>query len=155
MLSKLLTADNLPSIRKAVLATLPKLSHSLTPAALLAQWNSYGPPERVSVTDYLLNRDESASKLLDAIKAGKLAARQISPAHKQKLLKHPSVSISKKAKSLLGVINSNREKVVSSYGKVAKLKGNADTGKLLFKTHCHVCHSFKGEGNRVGQIRTN
>lgn len=150
MLSKLLTADNLPSIRKAVLATLPKLSHSLTPAALLAQWNSYGPPERVSVTDYLLNRDESALKLLDAIKAGKLTANQISPAHKQKLLKHPSVSISKKAKSLLGVINSNREKVVSSYGKVAKLKGNTDTGKLLFKTHCHVCHSFKGEGNRVG-----
>ena len=150
LLSKLLAADKLPFIRKSALNALPKLSHSLTASALLAQWNSYGPNERVGVTDHLLNQDESTDKLLDAIKDGRLTAGQISPAHKQKLLQHPSAPISQKAKSLLGAINANREKVVHAYEKVAKLEGNADSGKLLFKTHCQLCHSFKGEGNKVG-----
>jgi len=150
LLSKLLAADKLPFIRKAALSALPKLNHSLTTSTLLAQWHSYGPNERVGITDHLLNQDESTDQLLDAIKAGKLTAAQISPAHKQKLIQHPNAPISQKAKDLLGVINANREKVLQAYEKVAELEGKAEKGKLLFKNNCQLCHSFKGEGNKVG-----
>ena len=150
LLSKLLAADELPFIRKSALNALPKLSHSLTAPSLLAQWKSYGPSERVGVTDHLLNQNDSTDKLLDGIKAGKLTASQISPAHKQKLLQHPDAQISQKAKSLLGVINANRDKVVQAYAKVINMKGDADTGKVVFMANCRICHSFKGEGNKVG-----
>ena len=55
-----------------------------------------------------------------------------------------------RAKKLLGGVNRNRAKVIQSYAGVGDLKGNAGHGKLLFTTHCSVCHSFKGQGNKVG-----
>ena len=150
LLGNLLAAGNRPSIRKAALNTLPKLHQPLTASVLLTHWNSYAPVDRVAVAEHLLGRDESAHALLDSIEAGKLSAVQISPAHRQKLLQYPRPAISTRAKKLLGGINPDRAKVIQRYAGVSDLKGSVKNGKLLFTTNCSVCHSFKGQGNKVG-----
>ncbi|MBT7923680.1 MAG: c-type cytochrome, partial [Opitutae bacterium] len=150
LLGNLLAAENRPSIRKAALNTLPKLHQPLTASVLLTHWNSYAPVDRVAVAEHLLGRDESAHALLDSIEAGKLSAVQISPAHRQKLLQYPRPAISTRAKKLLGGINPDRAKVIQRYAGVSDLKGSVKNGKLLFTTNCSVCHSFKGQGNKVG-----
>jgi putative heme-binding domain-containing protein len=105
---------------------------------------------RVSAIALLLSRDESSIALLEAIETGKLSAVQISPAHRQKLLQHPRPPISTRAKKLLDGINPDRAKVIQRYAGVGDLKGSSKRGKLLFTTNCSVCHSFKGQGNKVG-----
>jgi putative heme-binding domain-containing protein len=88
--------------------------------------------------------------LLEAIETGKLSAVQISPAHRQKLLQYPHPPIRTRAKKLLGGINPDRARVIQRYAGVGDLKGSSKNGKLLFTTNCSVCHSFKGQGNKVG-----
>jgi putative heme-binding domain-containing protein len=98
----------------------------------------------------LLGRQEWIQSLLSAIEAGKISSTALGAAQQQRLLRHPDSRIQEKAAKLFAAANADREKVLTQYGMVKDLKGDATKGAAYFEQLCASCHRLQNQGNDVG-----
>jgi putative heme-binding domain-containing protein len=107
---------------------------------LLANWAGSSPAIRTDLLAALFTRPEWIDSLLSALEAKQLPAGQLGPADQQKLLKHKTASIRKRAERLLAAADADRKKVVESFQTVGTLTGDVEKGAALFKQNCAICH---------------
>ncbi len=112
------------------------------------------PKLRPIVLGVMLVRIDWCSDLLDCFEAGSLDIADLPLDRKQSLAAHPNAKIAGRAKELLkrtgGLPNADRQAVIDQYAPVVLNGGNAQRGKVLFKSQCATCHIHGGEGNKVG-----
>jgi putative heme-binding domain-containing protein len=123
---------------------------------VLAAWAALKPKARETALAALLSRDDSATALLEAMKAGagpepkELAASQV-----QALANHKNSSIAKQAASVLkSVIPPSREEVVKTFSPAIGMKGDARAGQNHYISRCMACHKANGLGIEVGPSLT-
>jgi putative heme-binding domain-containing protein len=107
---------------------------------LLKNWAASSPAIRTDLLAALFNRQEWIDSLLSALESKQIPASQLGPADQQRLLKHKSASIRKRAERLLAAADADRKKVVESFKAVGTLAGDVDKGAALFKQNCALCH---------------
>jgi len=146
----LLVAQNPENIQNGALVALRKDGHKRAGQIILDHWKTCGPGLRQEMLSALLSRTEWAEMLLGRIGDKTMTAAELGTAAQQKLLKHSSEPVRKRAAELLAVTSSDRQKVIESYKTVSELKGNRERGHALFVQSCSVCHRFKDEGKAVG-----
>src|SRR5262249_8677053 len=98
----------------------------------------------------LLSRTEWAELLLEQIEQKTITPAELGTVTQQKLLKHSSESVRKRAAGLLTTVSSDRQKVIKGYKGVNDLSGNRERGHALFLQNCATCHRLRDEGNAVG-----
>jgi putative membrane-bound dehydrogenase-like protein len=127
-------------LQRAALANLRRINRKHVAEILLSNWPASSPAIRTELLAALFTRQGWIESLLSAVEAKQIPAGQLGPADQQKLLKHKTPSIRKRAELLLMAADSNRKKVVESFQTVGSLAGDPEKGAALFKQNCAICH---------------
>jgi putative heme-binding domain-containing protein len=137
--------------QSSVVGALKRMRSSALPTALLKNWNLRGPTLRQSCIEILVSRDEWAKELLAAIQSGTIGLNEISPASRQRMVKHADSEISHQAAALFKNSQSgSRTEILARYQSATTLPGDAARGSTVFATACATCHALRGQGHAVG-----
>ena len=123
--------------------------HADVPKLLIENWEHRGPSQRQSCLEVLLAREEWMGSLLKAIQQGTISPNEISPADRQRLLKHSNKSIQEVARGIW-TTSGSRSEVLAKYKDTTALPGNPSRGAAIFAQTCATCHFFRGQGHAVG-----
>ncbi|HXU75586.1 MAG TPA: PVC-type heme-binding CxxCH protein [Methylomirabilota bacterium] len=140
-------------VQTAAIRSLSQLGSPEAGAALVtrARWNGYTPAVRDSVLSALLANTNFIQSLLTAIEQGDVPAWTVNADRRTALMRHKDDSIKARAVALFKDLQpSDRMKVYEEYKTVLSLKGNPANGHAVFQKNCITCHTFAGEGSRVG-----
>ena len=161
---------NDPAMVEALLAMItPKTSQvlaiglidaagqSLSPAVgptLVKKFATLTPIVRNAAVLNLLSRAEWTSAFLDGVEKGDVSLKQLTLPQTQALSVHPDASIASRAKALIarggGLPDADRQKVIDQVALIALKGGDPAKGKLAFTQQCAKCHTYGGEGGKVG-----
>ena len=123
-------------------------------ASLVAKFATLTPIVRNAAVLNLLSRPEWTSAFLDGVERGDVSIKQLTLPQTQGLAIHPDASIAARAKSLIaqggGLPDADRQKVIDEIGKIALHGGDPAKGKLAYAQQCAKCHTYGGEGGKVG-----
>ncbi|HYV29838.1 MAG TPA: PVC-type heme-binding CxxCH protein, partial [Candidatus Binatia bacterium] len=127
-LTGLLGPEHSVIIQRAAVTALARLNDGAAAEALLSGWNRHSPGLREEVLAALFSRPQWVKLLLAQIENEKVVARQISPAWRQKLLKHSDHSIRERATRIFSATRPDRQALLKEYAEVSRLEGNANRG---------------------------
>lgn len=153
MLRKLMDAKNPPELQMAAVAALARLADARGGAFLTEKnnWTNYTPRVKSAVVSALVSKPVFINVLFDAIQNGVIAPAEISSMDRQRLMKHKEKLVSERAEDLFKELEGGgRMKVYQDYRAI--LSGNADakSGKAVFEKVCSACHTYAGQGGKVG-----
>ena len=120
--------------------------------SLIPFWASIDPLVSDRVVTVLIQQPEAASVLLDALESNTLSLTDFNATHRQTLLRHPDMALSKRALVLFGMTtNTERQQLIKQYLTVTlEEKGNPSQGQQLFTKNCSACHRLNNIGVEVG-----
>lgn len=149
-----ISAQTSPEFSSGVLEGLNSSRAENLAAALIEKSRSLPPEFRRGVIRLLMNRPATTMDLLNAIEQGKLTLSDLQLDQKQALRDHPSNEVKTKAlaimKSMGGVPNADRQKVLDAWMDVTKESGDAVNGKAMYQKHCALCHKHGDLGVNIG-----
>jgi putative membrane-bound dehydrogenase-like protein len=145
-----LSPQNPLRLQTAAVEALARTARPGVPDLLLQNWHRHAPSLRNVIISTLLSRDEWTGRLLDAVEKGSIAAAEISPANRQRVLRHKNAGTQRQASALFVTNQTDRVAVRERYKAVANLKGDAKKGASMFEKNCAPCHAFGGQGHAVG-----
>jgi putative heme-binding domain-containing protein len=88
--------------------------------------------------------------LLDNIENGTISPNEISPANRQRLLKHPNPALQQRAQTIWSAQNASRAEILRKYQSATTLTGDSAKGATVFANTCALCHFLRGQGHAVG-----
>jgi putative membrane-bound dehydrogenase-like protein len=140
-----------PAVQAAAVETLARSAADGVPAALAAAWPGMSPAVRAAAVEAWLSRGPWASDLLDRIASGTVPAVALSPAQRDRLLRHPDQAVAARAGQLLAAPGAaTRRDVVDRYRGALAGAGDVGRGREVFLKSCAACHRRGEEGRNVG-----
>lgn len=158
-------ADSVEFLLKQIgLLTTPTLASGLinalsdsrapeTGRAITARWNQLTPTVRRTAITTLMRRTEWADALLDNVEKGSIAPTDLGAEQWSQLKQNPNRAIAGRAgrlSNVKGAISADRQEIVQKLLPLAKQKGDAVRGKEVFTTTCAICHTYNGQGGKIG-----
>ena len=126
-----------PSVGELLTGAYPKLPSPLQEAAL----------------NQLLKRGDWSLKFVEAIQAGKVNLKALSPVAVNRLRTHSDKTVADRANTVIDQLNGpeakEKDKLIAQYTPIVVQPGNAVKGKEAFTKNCAVCHKFNGEGKDI------
>jgi putative heme-binding domain-containing protein len=142
-----------PALASGLVNALSESRIPRTGSAIIDHWAQLSPAVRRNALAVLMRRSEWAMALLDAVEKHNLSKGDLAPEHWSNLKQNPNRAVARRAERLAEInaaVSSDREEVVKKLLPLAKDKGNPTRGKEVFTATCAVCHTFNGEGGKVG-----
>jgi len=142
-----------PGLATGLIGALTESRDRETGRALTAHWAQLTPAVRRAAIATLTRRVEWALALLDAIDKGSINRTDLAAEQWSQLKLNPDRGIARRAErlaSIAGTISADRQEIVKNLLPLAKEKGDPVRGKEVFTTSCAVCHTFNGQGGKVG-----
>ncbi len=142
-----------PALAAGLVNALGDSRNTNTGAAMTAHWPELTPTVRRAAIAVLMRRGDWALSLLDAVASEKINKTDLAPEHWSQLKQNPNRAVARRAERLAEInagISADREEIVKKLLPLAKEKGDAARGKEVFATSCAVCHTFNGQGGKVG-----
>jgi putative membrane-bound dehydrogenase-like protein len=150
-LSKLVSSNDVSSIKQAAVQALSRTPDEKIWRALLSSCRSYSPSLRRTVLDGMIGNSRLLSILLDAVEAKKIPATMFEPHQVRRLNSYGNGELQKRAKVLLAsVVPADRTAVLAKYQAALQLKSDPIAGREVFKARCSNCHKVAGVGFLVG-----
>lgn len=153
VLQELLDAKNPPEIQLEAVSALARLGDSRGGALLTAEktWSSYTPRIKSAVIAALVAKPAFINSMFSAIEEGVIAPAEISSMARQRLINDKDPKISEQASILFNDLEGGgRMQVYEEYKKILSLSSDATLGKSVFRKTCSACHTYSGEGGKVG-----
>ncbi|WP_411273374.1 PVC-type heme-binding CxxCH protein [Daejeonella sp.] len=152
-LQKLLAPSSPPELLKVVVASLTRLNDARG-ALLLTEkqaWSSYTPSLKAAVIGSLVSKPAFANELFAAIEKGTIQGAEISSGDRVRLMKDKDPKISERATILFKELEGgDRMNVYQEYRKIIGVNPNAIAGKAAYQRYCSACHTYLGQGGKVG-----
>jgi len=142
-----------PELAAGLVGALAGSRNPETGRALASHWLECTPTVRRAVIATLLRRVEWASSLLDAVETGKIRRTDLASEHWSQLKLNLNSTLSQRAEKLsnmAGAISADRAEIVQKLLPLAKEAGEPARGQVVFVASCAVCHTFNGQGGKVG-----
>jgi putative heme-binding domain-containing protein len=142
-----------PALAAGLVNALGDSRNTNTGAAVTAHWPELTPAVRRAAIAVLMRRGDWALSLLDAVANEKINKGDLAPEHWSQLKQNPNRAVARRAERLAEIntgISADREEIVKKLLPLAKEKGDAARGKEVFTASCAVCHTFNGQGGKVG-----
>jgi putative heme-binding domain-containing protein len=146
----LLTA---PALATGFVQALAASRNPQTGEALTQHWDQLTPAVRRAAIAALMRRVDWAMALLDAIEKGGIRGTDLATEHWSQLKQNPNRSVAGRAQKLSavsGAISADREEIVKTLIPLAREPGDAARGKEVFTANCANCHTFNGQGGKIG-----
>jgi putative heme-binding domain-containing protein len=150
LLTSLLEQPLSARAQTAVFDSLKRLRSPDVPGVLLAGWKQRAPSLRQSSIEVLFTRDEWMNAVLDSIENGTIGPNEISPANRQRLLRHSNAALQQRAQTIWSGQNASRAEVLAKYQSATTLTGDSAKGATVFANACATCHFLRGQGHAVG-----
>jgi putative heme-binding domain-containing protein len=142
-----------PELANGLISALGESRQKETASSILKALDRMTPAVRRSAIATLIRKRDWANALMDAIEAKQLAPADIAPDQWSQLKQNPSRSIASRANRLSSIgaaISADRQEIVSKLLPLAKESGDAQHGKEVFTATCAICHTFNGQGGKIG-----
>ncbi|MCE6992468.1 PVC-type heme-binding CxxCH protein [Dyadobacter sp. CY323] len=153
VLQKLLAPTTPPELLRQAVSSLTRLN-DVRGAALLTEkkaWSSYTPLIKAAVIGSLVSKPAFTGELFNAIEKGTIAGSEISSADRVRLMKSTDPLVSDRANMLFKELEGgDRMAVYQEYQKTLDAKADPVMGKAVFQKSCSACHTYQGEGGKVG-----
>lgn len=150
-LEGLMSLQQPPAVRSAVLTTLGGFDTSEAAALIIEHWSGFSPVLRRQAAEVLLSRRKWVGQLLDAVEEKTINQADIGPARIALLKQHPDDEIRKRVTSVFaGSGLQRRQAVVDAYQPALKLAGEVNRGRAVFRKNCTACHKLEDEGKVIG-----
>ena len=150
-LEALMSLQQPPAIRSAVLTTLGGFDTSAAANLMIEHWSGFSPALRRQAAEVLLSRRTWVVQLLDAVEEKTINQADIGPARIALLKQHPDEEIRKRVTAVFaGSGLQRRQSVVDAYQSALKLAGDVGRGRTIFRKNCTACHKLEGEGKVIG-----
>jgi putative heme-binding domain-containing protein len=151
LFEQLLSPQESPEIREAVLTTIASFDSADVGTFVLSRWQTMAPAERSQATDLLLRRETWALELVQHLQSEGFALTTLEPTHVSRLQNFPSAAVRKAVLEMSGGgISSDRRQLFNDYQKTALASGDAERGKALFEKNCATCHALDSGSDAVG-----
>jgi putative heme-binding domain-containing protein len=136
------------AIQSAAIKSLAQHTIPEVTAALIRAWPHYLlPATKETALAILVAREDRATALLHAIKAGTIKPTELPATQVQSLTHHKSSSVTALAKTALAsVIPPSRAEVTITFQPAVTTAGDASRGRIQFQTRCIVCHQAGSVG---------
>lgn len=143
-----------PDLGKSLIEAIGRSEAPEVGTILITSLGSFTPAIRPTALRVLLSRADWSDALLDGIDKGIVQPGELSLDQKQSLSMHPNRKLAERAKSILsrggGLPNPDRLVVLTKLTPLTEERGDAVTGKEIFKKQCAKCHTHTGEGTKIG-----
>ncbi len=149
----LITPQLSPAAASGLVNSLGESRNRLTAGEIVTAWNHLTPGTRRAGLALLMRRTEWVETLVAALESGSIPRADLAPEHWQQLKSKADAALSTRLVQLQNgspTLSADRESVVKKLLPVANRKGTAERGKEVFTTSCAVCHTFNGQGGKVG-----
>ncbi|MBI4604510.1 MAG: c-type cytochrome [Planctomycetes bacterium] len=118
---------------------------------LVASFPALEPRVRSEALEGLLATPRGAARLVAALEAEEVFARDLDLASRGRLVDAGDEALRGRARKVLEAPAPDREAVVARYrAAVQALPRDAARGREVFRSHCATCHRLEGEGFEVG-----
>ena len=122
-----------------------------TAGQIIGKWRNFTPDTREAAINVMLRRAPWSRAMLTAIEEKKLARNDLSASDWQTLKSNRDRDIAALAKRLdTTQTNPDRLKVLQALLPAANQKGDIAVGQQLFTSLCVKCHTFNGQGGKIG-----
>jgi len=148
-----ITPSSEPALAAGLLGALSESRQPQTAQALVGSFPNFTPAARRTALATLMRRPEWTQELLNAVEAKKLERGDLAADTWAQLKGHPNRAIAAKAQALdktASFSSAEMEAVVAKLMPIASMHGDAAKGRELFAVSCAICHTFNGEGAKVG-----
>jgi putative heme-binding domain-containing protein len=145
-----------PSMRSPALRAFATLNDDQTPGLILQRYGTFKDAERTDAIATLTSRSSYAMALLDAMEAGKVPRRDLSPFAARQLLTLKDKALTDKLTKVWGTLRPAQGKsaLMAKYFGItapeALKKADRSHGRLVFNQTCAKCHVLFGEGSKIG-----
>jgi putative heme-binding domain-containing protein len=148
-LGRLAVSEPDQSVRLAAIEAIATAGDADVMKSLAAEFASQTPAIRRAILDAMLSNESRAGLLLDEIEAGHIRASELDPFRWERLTKHKSEEIRKRAAKLFDAsLPADRRKVLADYQQALTLSADAQRGREVFVKNCTGCH-------RIGELGVN
>jgi putative heme-binding domain-containing protein len=141
-------------LRRAAIQGLATVRDPETPALLLQRYGNLSEAERADVLATLGSRIEFARALMDAVEAGKVPSKDLSPFLVRQMMSLNDGKLRDKIGTVWGTVRPANLTQLPRYLSVvppdALKKAERSQGRALFVKHCASCHALFNEGGRIG-----
>jgi putative membrane-bound dehydrogenase-like protein len=148
------TPQATPELARGLLEVLGGATADGLGSVVVRRWAELTPTARPVAMALLLRRVVWTRALLTALEEGQIDKADLSIDQMQQLSRHPDDAVAARARKLLAgggrLPSADRQKVLTALLPLAKRRGSAATGKLVFEKNCAKCHRFGGLGQVVG-----
>jgi uncharacterized protein len=142
-----------PSLATGFVAALTESRNPETGLTLIGSWSRLTPAVRRAAIAALMRRAEWTTALLEAVEQGRITRTDLAAEQWSQLKQNPNRTIARRAEKLSAAgpaISVDREEIVKKLLPLAKEQGDPVRGKEVFTATCAVCHTFDGQGGKVG-----
>ena len=142
-----------PELAGGLLASLGVSTDIGTAEAILERWSMFTPAVRRAAIGVLLRRPEWSLVLLDAVHDSSISRTDIPPEYWSQLRRNPNRRVAGYADRIANAsaaISSDRAEIVERLLPLARERGDAARGKIVYDAYCAICHKFNGHGGAVG-----
>ena len=153
ILGRLLDARQPPEVQVQAVRAIERIGDARGGALLIAKenWSRYTPRVREAVLATLTARPALILVLFDAIKAGVIAAPEISSVRRTALMKHNDAKVQETAQAIFKDLEGgDRMQVYRTFRELLATSTNVARGREAFQKACSACHSYQGTGGKVG-----
>jgi putative membrane-bound dehydrogenase-like protein len=121
------------------------------PGAILPLWAKLQAKARAEAINAFISRPKWAAAVLDGLTEGRIDKSSFTAQQIQALANHGDSAISRRARTVFSVAtNAEREKLIEQFMDVARMTGDAQAGRAIYRERCATCHKLGSEGNAVG-----
>jgi putative heme-binding domain-containing protein len=144
------------TMRSATIRALASLGDEKTPQLLLERYTAFTDAEKSDAIATLTSCAAYAMALLDAMEAGKVPRRDLSPFAARQLLTFKDKALTDKLTKVWGTLRPAQDKSVlmAKYFGItapeALKRADRSHGRLVFNQTCAKCHVLFGEGIKIG-----
>ncbi len=110
------------------------------------RWSGYAPAMRTAVVDAVFADKDQSELLVAAMEDGTISAALLNGVQRKRLIQR----FGDRAKDIFAERGGDRREVLKEWYDVAKMKGEGETGRVVFNAHCASCHRLEGNGWNVG-----
>ncbi len=154
VLTGLLAPRQPADVQLQAVKAIESLGETETARALVAaeRWRSYTPQVREAVLAAVTGKPALVPVLFDALEGGAIAPTEISSVKRGQLLKHAQPAVRERAAVAFRALEGgDRMAVYRSFRDVAgRPAADAKAGGAAFVRSCSACHTYRGNGGRVG-----
>jgi putative heme-binding domain-containing protein len=152
VLGALLAPATPVSLQHAALDTITQLRDPEKAVQIIAEaWPVLGPITRIRALGQLIARGECLPPLLDVVAEGTIGIRAFDAGQVALLTQHKDPGLRTRAREIFkDYFAGPHAETVARFRPALQRPASFEHGRTLFMENCSKCHTFNGEGFRVG-----